>query len=84
MNKTLWRNLTRKLFELLYLLETKNLQIMRILARQLKDLSLKIGNVDVVPVFTSAKREKHFRYSEVKPAVVSNQCVVYQFLNLAS
>lgn len=47
--------------------------------KQLKDLSLKIGKVDVVPVFTSAKKEKDLKHSEVKPVVVSNQCVGYRF-----
>ena len=44
-----------------------------------KEQRQKIGNADVVPVFTSAKIEKYLRHSELKPAVVRNQCVAYQF-----
>ena len=43
-----------------------------VVRKQLKHLSLKIGKVDVVPVFTSAKIEKALKHSEVKPVVVSN------------
>ena len=50
-----------------------------VLRKQLKNLSLIIGNANIVPVFTSAKIEKDLKHREVKPSVVNNQCVVYHF-----
>ena len=46
---------------------------------RLKDISLKIENADVQPLFTSAKIEKDLKHNEVKPAAVRNQWVVYQY-----
>ena len=47
--------------------------------RQFKDLSRKIGNAEVLPVFTSTKVEDQIKHRETKPPLVSQQCVVYKF-----
>lgn len=50
-----------------------------VLRKRLKDLSVKIGNAEILPVFTSPKIGNDLKFRESKPEVVSNQCVVYNF-----
>ena len=47
--------------------------------KQLKDLGNNIGN-PIQTVFTSSKIGDQLRIQEIKPPVVSRQCVVYQFI----
>ena len=47
--------------------------------KQLKDLSAKIQVADLLPVFTSTKLEPQVKHRELKPDIVNNQNVVYQF-----
>ena len=46
--------------------------------RQLRDLSSKIS-VTLQPVFVSKKLEQDLKPKEIKPSIVSRQCVVYKF-----
>ena len=46
--------------------------------RQLTDLSRKI-NHEVQPIFTSRKLAQELKVPEVKPSVVNQQCVVYEY-----
>ena len=50
-----------------------------VLRRRLKDLSVKIGNAEIVPVFINRKVESHLKHRESKPDVINNQCVIYHF-----
>ena len=45
---------------------------------QLKDLSVKLQTI-VQPVFTSRKIAQEFPTSELKPQLIDQQCVVYNF-----
>ena len=45
--------------------------------RELRNLGRKIGHV-LQPVFTSRKIPEHFRVTETKPSLVTQQCVVYE------
>ena len=47
--------------------------------KQLKDLSVKVGSVELLPVFTSPKIENQLKHRETKPQLVNQQCVVYVF-----
>ena len=42
------------------------------------DLSLKV-NTTIQPVFASRKTEQELKVKEAKPAIVNEQCVVYNF-----
>ena len=46
--------------------------------RQLRDLSSKIS-VTLQPIFVSKKLEQDLKPKEIKPSIVSRQCVVYKF-----
>ena len=46
--------------------------------RQLRDLSKKIA-VTLQPIFVSKKLEQDLKPKEIKPCIVSQQCVVYKF-----
>ena len=46
--------------------------------RQLRDLSSKIS-ATLQPVFVSKKLEQDLKPKEIKPSIVSRQCVVYKF-----
>ena len=46
--------------------------------KRLTDLSLKI-NTTIQPVFISRKLNEDLKFREVKPAIVNQQCLVYQF-----
>ena len=46
--------------------------------RQLRDLSSKIS-VTLQPVFVSKKLEQDLKPKEIKPSIVSRQCIVYKF-----
>ena len=46
--------------------------------RQLTDLSRKI-NHEVQPIFTSRKLAQELKVPEVKPSIVNQQCVVYEY-----
>ena len=49
-----------------------------IVKTQLKDLSVKLQTI-VQPVFTSRKIAQEFPTSELKPQLIDQQCVVYNF-----
>ena len=46
--------------------------------RQLRDLSSKIS-VTLQPIFVSKKLEQDLKPKEIKPSIVSRQCVVFKF-----
>ena len=46
--------------------------------KRLTDLSLKIKTT-IQPVFISRKLNEDLKFREVKPAIVNQQCLVYQF-----
>ena len=47
--------------------------------KRLKDLSMKIGVAELLPIFTSQKIGNKLKHREKKPAIVNNQNVVYNF-----
>ena len=47
--------------------------------KQLKNLSAKIGGVELLPAFTSSKIENQLKHRETKPQLVNQQCVVYDY-----
>ena len=49
-----------------------------IVKKRLTDLSLKIKTT-IQPVFISRKLNEDLKFREVKPAIVNQQCLVYQF-----
>ena len=49
-----------------------------VVKQHLNNLSAKINNA-IQPVFISCKLNEHQRVQEVKPNIVNQQCVVYQF-----
>ena len=49
-----------------------------VVKQRLNNLSAKINNV-IQPVFISRKLNEDLRVQEVKPDIVNEQCVVYQF-----
>ncbi len=59
-------------------LPIKDRKSANVVCRQLGDLSLKI-NVDISPVYTSRKIKDEIKVREDKPALVYEQCVVYNF-----
>ena len=56
----------------------KDQESANIVKTQLKDLSVKLQTI-VQPVFTSRKIAQEFPTSELKPQLIDQQCVVYNF-----
>ncbi|XP_068750815.1 uncharacterized protein [Montipora capricornis] len=56
----------------------KDQESANIVKTQLKDLSVKLQTI-VQPVFTSRKIAQEFSTSELKPQLIDQQCVVYNF-----
>lgn len=50
-----------------------------VVRKHLKDLSVKIGVAELLPIFTSQKIGNKLKNRERKPAIVNNQNVVYNF-----